>query len=61
VSLSHGVNRPDREADHSLPFSVKVQNEWSFTFTLPYNLMTWISDTREILLFYKKIEKLSFF
>jgi hypothetical protein len=30
-----GVKQPRREADHSLPSSVKVKNAWSYTSTPP--------------------------
>jgi len=30
-----GINRPEREADHSNPSSAKVKNEWSYTSTTP--------------------------
>jgi hypothetical protein len=33
--LSPGVQRPGREADHSLPSSAKVKNAWSYTSTPP--------------------------
>ena len=26
-----GIKQPGREVDHSLPFSAKVNNEWSYT------------------------------
>jgi len=29
------VKRPEREADHSPPSSVEVQNEWSYNSTPP--------------------------
>jgi hypothetical protein len=33
-----GVKRPKREADHSLPLSVKSLNAWSYTSTPPIRL-----------------------
>jgi len=33
-----GVKRPEREADHSLPSSVKVKNAKSYTSTTPIRL-----------------------
>jgi len=30
-ALLQEVKRPGREADHSLPFSPEVKNEWSYT------------------------------
>jgi len=32
-AVSLGVNRPGREADHSLPSSTEVKNAWSHTST----------------------------
>jgi hypothetical protein len=43
VSLSLGVKRSGREADHSPPSSAEVKNAWSYTFTPKYNFMTWCS------------------
>jgi hypothetical protein len=37
-TLSPGVKRPGHEADHSLPFSAKVKNAWSYTSVLPIRL-----------------------
>jgi hypothetical protein len=37
-SLSMGVKRPRREADHSPPSSAEVKNAWSYTSTLPIRL-----------------------
>jgi hypothetical protein len=34
-SLSLGIKRPGREADHSLPSSSKVKNAWRYTSTPP--------------------------
>jgi hypothetical protein len=34
------VNRPEREADHSPPFSAKVKNTWSYTSTPPCVLLS---------------------
>jgi hypothetical protein len=36
--LSLGVNRPEREVDHSPPSSADVKNAWSYTSTLPIRL-----------------------
>jgi hypothetical protein len=38
-SLSLGVKRPGREADHSLPSSAEVKNAWSYTSTPQYVFM----------------------
>jgi hypothetical protein len=35
VTAQH-VNRPERNAHHSLPPSTKVTNTWSYTSTIPY-------------------------
>jgi hypothetical protein len=37
-ALSSGVQRPGREADHSLPSSAEVKNAWSYTSTPPLRL-----------------------
>jgi hypothetical protein len=37
-TLSVGVKRPGREADHSPPSSTEVKNAWSYTSTLPIRL-----------------------
>jgi hypothetical protein len=37
-SLSLGVKRPGREADHSLPSSAEIKNAWSYTSTFPVRL-----------------------
>jgi len=37
-SLSPGVRRPGRAADHLPPSSVEVNNMWSYTYTRPYIL-----------------------
>jgi hypothetical protein len=37
-ALSMGVKQPGREADHSLPSSAEVKNEWSHTSTPPIRL-----------------------
>jgi hypothetical protein len=34
-TLSLGVKRPGREADHSPPSSAEVKNAWSYTSTTP--------------------------
>jgi hypothetical protein len=36
-----GVNLLGHEADHSLPFRVKVKNAWSYSSSLAYSFMTW--------------------
>jgi hypothetical protein len=38
-ALSLGVKRPEREADHSPPFSATVKNAWSYTSTSQYFFM----------------------
>jgi hypothetical protein len=37
-TLSLGVKRPGLEADHSLPSSAEVKNDWSYTSTPPIRL-----------------------
>jgi hypothetical protein len=32
-ALTLGINRPGREADHSLPSHVEIKNAWSYTST----------------------------
>jgi hypothetical protein len=39
--ISSGVERPGREADHSLPSSAAIKNTWSCTSTPPYIYMAW--------------------
>jgi len=39
--LSPGIKQPGRETDHSLPYSAKVKNAWSYTFTPQYVFMAW--------------------
>jgi len=34
VGLIPAVKRPEREADHSPPFSAEIKNAWSYTSTL---------------------------
>jgi hypothetical protein len=40
-TLSLGVKRPGRKADHSPPCSVEVKNAWSYTSTPQYVFMAW--------------------
>jgi hypothetical protein len=40
-TLSLGIKRPGREADHSPPFSAEVKNAWSYTSTPQYFFMTY--------------------
>jgi hypothetical protein len=40
-SLSVGVKRPGREADHLPPSSAEVKNAWSYTSPPPYASMAW--------------------
>jgi hypothetical protein len=40
-TLSLGVNRPRREADHSPPSGAEVRNTWSYTSTPQYAFMAW--------------------
>jgi hypothetical protein len=40
-SLSPGVKRPGREADHSLPASANVKKMWIYASTPPYAFMTY--------------------
>jgi hypothetical protein len=39
--LSLGVKQPEREADHSSPYSAEVKNAWSYTYTPQYAFMVW--------------------
>jgi len=39
-AISPGVKQPRREADHLLPCSAEVENEWSYTSTPPYAFTT---------------------
>jgi hypothetical protein len=41
AALSPGVMRPDREADHSSPFSAEVMNVWRYISTPPSVFMAW--------------------
>jgi hypothetical protein len=46
--LTPGLNRPEREADHTPPFSAELKNAWSFTSTPPVRphgvvLQQWMS------------------
>jgi hypothetical protein len=36
-----GIKWPGREADHALPSSVEVTNQWSYTFTSSDIFMKW--------------------
>jgi hypothetical protein len=40
-TLSLGVKRPRREADHSPPSSAEDKNAWSYTSTPQYAFMAW--------------------
>jgi hypothetical protein len=40
-TLSLGVKRPGREADHSPPSSAEFKNAWSYTSTPEYVFMAW--------------------
>jgi hypothetical protein len=40
-TLSLGIKRPGREADHSPPSSAEVKNAWSYTSTLQYVFIAW--------------------
>jgi hypothetical protein len=42
-TLSLGIKRPGREADHSPPSSAEVKNAWSYTSTPEYAVMAWCS------------------
>ena len=39
--LPAGVRRPERVAHTSTPCWTKFMNDWSYTSTSPYALMTW--------------------
>jgi len=38
---SLGIKQPEREADHSPPYSAEVQNAWSCTSTPQFVFMAW--------------------
>jgi hypothetical protein len=40
-TLSLGVKRPEREADHLPPSNAEVKNAWCYTSTLQYVFMAW--------------------
>jgi len=40
-TLSPGVKRSGREADHRRPPNVDFKNEWKYTSTSPYVFMAW--------------------
>jgi hypothetical protein len=40
-TVSLGVKRPGREADHTPPSSAEVKNAWSYTSTPQYVFMAW--------------------
>jgi hypothetical protein len=40
-TVSLGVKRPRREAEHSPPSSTEVKYAWSYTSTPPYVFMSW--------------------
>jgi hypothetical protein len=42
-TLSLGVKRPGREADHSPPSSAKVKNVWNYASPPQYMAMAWCS------------------
>jgi len=44
-----GVQRLEREADHSSPSSTEIRDRWSFTSIPSYVFMTWCLNTRKIL------------
>jgi hypothetical protein len=51
-TLSLGVKRQGREADHSLPTSAEVMNTWSYIYPLPqYAFMAWCSVKAQGLLY----------
>jgi hypothetical protein len=39
--LSLGIKRPERESDHSPPFSAEVKNTWSYAPTSKYVVTMW--------------------
>jgi len=45
------VKRPWLEADHLLPASAELQNEWSYTSTAPHAVMTCTATTLPFLLY----------
>jgi hypothetical protein len=58
--ISTVVKRPVRKAEHSLPSSSKVKNEWSFVFTSPHVIVTWCLD-RDDFIYYLTELHLRFF
>jgi hypothetical protein len=46
-SLSLGVKRQDREAEHSSSSSAEVKNLWSYQFAPPIRPMAWCSFKRK--------------
>jgi hypothetical protein len=47
-TLSPGIKRPGREADHSTPSGPEVKNAWSYSSTPPNVFMTWCSIKHRI-------------
>jgi hypothetical protein len=47
-SLSPGVNRPEREADHLPPFSAEIKNAWNYTFTPQYIFISWCLTKKQV-------------
>jgi len=45
ISVSNGVERPSRESDSTLSYSVEVEDELSCNFTLPYVVMAFRGRT----------------
>jgi hypothetical protein len=43
-ALSLGVKRPERETDHSPPFSAEVKYAWSYASTPQYVFIAWCLD-----------------
>jgi len=50
ISLYPAIKLPERQADHSPPSSVKVENAWSYTSTTTYVLNVWCLMEHRILL-----------
>jgi hypothetical protein len=48
--LSPGIKRPERETNHTPPFSVEIKNAWSYTSIPPYAFTAWSLIKQEIYL-----------
>jgi hypothetical protein len=50
-ALSLGIKQPACEADHSPLSCAEVKTAWTYTFILPYLLVTWCLIKQEICLY----------